>query len=188
MVNSERGKIALQISGIKAMTAFSNESGQHCVQRIPPTETKGRRQTSYVMVSVLPMPPKHEFKELPKYELETFCEVGSGPGGQHRNRTASCVRMRHKPTGIEVYIDGRKQQQNKRLALEILSAKVAIVKSDAAQLDYDKKRIKQIGSGSRGLKVRTYNFIKSRAVDHRTGQKTSRVKDVIEKGRFDMLT
>jgi protein subunit release factor A len=39
----------------------------------------------------------------------------------------------------------------------------------------------------RGNKIRTYNFICSRAVDHRTGNKTSKVWRVIERGEFDLL-
>lgn len=187
LVDSSTGSATIRVTGVNAKTVFSSESGQHCIQRIPPTESKGRRQTSYVKVSVLPIPPRHELTLLPKNELETFCEVGSGPGGQHRNRTASCVRMRHKPTGAEVYIDGRCQQQNRKTAHELLSVKVGQEAEKRAQSDYDKNRRAQQGSGARGAKVRTYNFIKSRAVDHRSGGKTSKVRDVIEKGRFDLM-
>lgn len=157
------------------------------MQRIPPTETRSKRQTSYVSVAILPVPPKHKIKMLAESEVEVWCEVGSGPGGQHRNRTASCVRMRHKETGLEVYIDGRKQHQNRHIAHEILSAKVHQQRVDKEQSEYDSLRQKQLGRGGRGDKIRTYNFIKSRAVDHRNGKKTGKVKDVIEKGRFDLL-
>lgn len=49
----------------------------------------------------------------------------------------------------------------------------------------EKKR-EQVDGGGRGNKIRTYNFIDGRAVDHRTGKKTSKLKQVM-KGRFDLL-
>jgi ribosome-associated protein len=58
-------------------------------------------------------------------ELENEVEItvyqAGGPGGQHRNRTYSAVRVRHVPTGITVTCaDTRSQLRNKRLALERL--------------------------------------------------------------------
>jgi protein subunit release factor A len=44
-----------------------------------------------------------------------------------------------------------------------------------------------VGDGGRGDKIRTYNFVESRAVEHRTGKKTREVHQVIGKGRFDLL-
>lgn len=139
------------------------------------------------MVAVLPMPPKREINLLPESELDVTTMRGSGPGGQHRNTTDSCVRMVHKPTGFHVTIDGRDQHSNRREAHQILSVKVAEELNGQSQAEYDELRKKQIGSGNRGEKIRTYNFIKARAVDHRNGMKTSKVNEVIGKGRLDLL-
>jgi len=50
----------------------------------------------------------------------------SGPGGQHRNRRESAVRLRHVPTGIVVVAtERRSQHQNKAVALERLARKLA---------------------------------------------------------------
>lgn len=51
-------------------------------------------------------------------KIETF--RGKGKGGQHKNKTDSCVRATHIPTGISVTIDGRDQHKNKREALRRL--------------------------------------------------------------------
>ncbi|HYO53994.1 peptide chain release factor-like protein [Archangium sp.] len=52
-------------------------------------------------------------------EVEFF--IGSGPGGQHRNTTASGVRLTHPPTGLSVTAtERRSQSQNKGTALERL--------------------------------------------------------------------
>ncbi|HEY0096553.1 MAG TPA: peptide chain release factor-like protein [Archangium sp.] len=52
-------------------------------------------------------------------EVEFF--IASGPGGQHRNTTASGVRMTHPPTELSVTAtERRSQSQNKGAALERL--------------------------------------------------------------------
>lgn len=52
-------------------------------------------------------------------EVEFF--IASGPGGQHRNTTASGVRLTHPPTGLSVTgTERRSQSQNKGAALERL--------------------------------------------------------------------
>ncbi|PTL83608.1 peptide chain release factor-like protein [Vitiosangium sp. GDMCC 1.1324] len=52
-------------------------------------------------------------------EVEFF--IASGPGGQHRNTTASGVRLTHPPTALSVTgTERRSQVQNKGAALERL--------------------------------------------------------------------
>ena len=55
---------------------------------------------------------------------ETFY-VGGGPGGQHRNKTESAVRLHHRPTGVVVTATERRSQpQNRGAALERLRARL----------------------------------------------------------------
>jgi ribosome-associated protein len=54
--------------------------------------------------------------------LEATCQIqffiAGGPGGQHRNKTASAVRLTHLPTGISVTASERRSQaQNRDAAL-----------------------------------------------------------------------
>jgi protein subunit release factor B len=52
--------------------------------------------------------------------------VGGGPGGQHRNKTATGVRLAHRPTGVVVTATERRSQaQNRAAALERLRARLA---------------------------------------------------------------
>jgi protein subunit release factor B len=67
---------------------------------------------------------------LPDAALLAECDesffVGGGPGGQHRNKTASGVRLVHRPTGLTVTATERRSQlQNRGAALERLRARLA---------------------------------------------------------------
>lgn len=109
----------------------------------------------------------HAFK-LNEHEVETVPSRGSGPGGQHRNKTESCITATHKPTGIAVRIDMRSQSESKSLALKILAAKLAEIHLGAAQEERAALRRVQVGSGMRGDKIRTYREQDDRVTDHRT--------------------
>src|SRR5438874_652557 len=59
------------------------------------------------------------------------CEVdryrASGPGGQHRNKTESAVRLRHRSSGISaIGEDSRSQAENKVHAVRRLRAAIAL--------------------------------------------------------------
>lgn len=59
------------------------------------------------------------------------CDVhiykSSGPGGQHRNKVSSAVRLRHRATGITAHgDDSRSQHENKRLAVNRLRMNLAL--------------------------------------------------------------
>ncbi len=61
--------------------------------------------------------PDHLKKLLLDCDVETY--RASGPGGQHRNKTESAVRMTHRPSGIvRVGTEHRSQLRNRELALE----------------------------------------------------------------------
>jgi len=57
---------------------------------------------------------------------EVYTFVGSGPGGQHRNKTASAVRLVHPATGLTVTASERRSQiLNRSAALHRLRAGLA---------------------------------------------------------------
>lgn len=60
---------------------------------------------------------------LAECDVDVF--VGSGPGGQHRNKTESAVRLTHRPTGLVVTATERRSQlMNRGAGLERLRLKL----------------------------------------------------------------
>ena len=74
----------------------------------------------------------------------------------------------HIPTGMIVRCqDGRSQQKNKEKALNILRSRLLEQKQREEAEKYAAHRKSQIGTGSRGEKIRTYNYPQNRVTDHR---------------------
>ena len=63
---------------------------------------------------------------IPEHDLEIEFLRASGPGGQHRNRRETGVRLTHRPTGIVVLATERRSQtENRRVAMERLELVLA---------------------------------------------------------------
>lgn len=154
---------------------FSQEGGGHRWQRVPPTERRGRVHTSTVTVAVM-KPRDSGPTTLKLSEVDIVATRGTGPGGQHRNTTNSCIVATHRKTGLKARVDMRSQHQSKALALQILEAKLNALETGAASSDENRSRQAQIGSGMRGDKIRTYRTQDDRVTDHRTGR-TWRLQD-----------
>lgn len=107
-------------------------------------------------------------------ELEWQQMKGSGPGGQHRQKSENCVRLKHLPTGITVMATSeRSLWQNKQSALRALAARLKDHYDSERRLREDADRRSQVGSGMRGDKIRTTRMQDGVVRDHRSGKRTS---------------
>jgi peptide chain release factor 1 len=79
--------------------------------------------------------------------------------------------MRHKPTNIEVRVDGRSQLLNRRTARELLEIRVTAHFAAIDNASRANNRKYAIGSGERGDKIRTYREQDNLVICHRTDQK-----------------
>ena len=147
--------------------AFRFETGVHRVQRVPVTEKQGRIHTSTASVAVLPMRKKPKI-EINQGDIDMEFSRSGGAGGQNVNKVETAVRLVHRPTGIDVRCEsGRSQQKNREQAMALLTAKLEAAHEEEEAKKHAEVRSKQIGTGDRSEKIRTYNFPQNRITDHR---------------------
>jgi peptide chain release factor 1 len=170
----------LRISGPQAFQGLKNESGVHRVQRIPTTEKYGRIQTSTASVAVLPIIPETEIKINPA-DLEWQFYRASTQGGQNVQKVSTAVRVRHKPSGLVVTCEQeRSQEQNRKIALELLRARLWQKEEEKRQSQITGLRREAVGRGMRSEKIRTYNFPQSRVTDHRIKKKWHNLEEILD--------
>jgi peptide chain release factor 1 len=155
----------LDVEGTVA--AYEPLAGVHRVQRIPKSST--RRQTSTATIAVLPTTRRAAIS-IPEEDVRLSFYRGSGPGGQHRNKTDTAVRLTHLPSGLVVTAeDSRSQWTNiasaKRKLAEALDADV--VRTERGRTN-DLRR-GQISTGERAAKQFTHNEQRGFVVCHESG-------------------
>ena len=137
-------------------------------------------------VAVLAEPEELELKINPE-DLRIDVYRSSGPGGQHVNTTDSAVRITHIPTGLVVTCqDEKSQHKNKAKALRVLRARLKERMEQEKEQEVSEERRKQVGTGDRSERIRTYNFPQGRVTDHRVGLTLYKLEDVLA-GNLDPL-
>jgi len=161
------GQRTLKVKGKNVYEILKNEAGVHRVQRIPSTERHGRIHTSTATVAVLPEITENQIKINPQ-DLDWQFYRASSQGGQNVQKVSSAVRLIHRPTGLVVTCEQERfQEQNRKIALELLRAKLWQREEEKKQSELSSLRREAVGQGMRSEKIRTYNFPQNRVSDHR---------------------
>jgi peptide chain release factor 1 len=152
-------------------SAYRLLAGVHRIQRVP--TNSARRHTSTATVAVLDEMVAPEVEVLDE-DLDIVAYRGSGPGGQHRNKSSTAIRITHRPSGLVVSSeDSRSQWQNLQSAKAKLAEALRSA-SDSEQTNVvSEQRNAQIRSCERPAKTFTHRETGPHAsvLCHETGQR-----------------
>ncbi len=181
-------EIIFGISGRNVFGTLKQESGVHRVQRIPVTESGGRIHTSTVTVAILPEAEEIEMEINPNdIKIDRF--RSTGPGGQSVNTTDSAIRVTHLPTGMVVTCqDEKSQHKNKDKALKVLRARLFDRLQSEQDQEIGEQRKKQVGTGDRSERIRTYNFPQNRVTDHRINKNFHNLEEILDGSLDDLVS
>ncbi|OQX54826.1 MAG: hypothetical protein B5M53_05330 [Candidatus Cloacimonas sp. 4484_209] len=95
--------------------------------------------------------------------------------------------MTHLPTNIVVTCqDERSQFKNREKAMKVLRSRLFDIKKKEEEQKIAEKRRKQVGTGDRSERIRTYNFPQNRVTDHRIGFSLHKLDSVLN-GELDEI-
>lgn len=179
--------VTFQVNGENAYGYLKSEKGVHRLVRISPFNAQGKRQTSFVSLDVMPDIEDDVDVEINEDDLRIDTYRSSGAGGQHINKTSSAIRITHIPTGIVVQCQNERSQfQNKDKAMQMLKAKLYMLKKEAnaEKLSDIRGEVTEIGWGNqiRSYVMQPYTMVK----DHRTNAETGNV-DAVMDGALDLF-
>lgn len=173
--------ITMKVEGENAYGYLRSEHGVHRLVRISPFNTAGKRQTSFVSCDIMPEMDEDLEVEINPEDLRVDTYRSSGAGGQHINKTSSAVRITHIPTGVVVQCQSQRSQfQNKEVAMQMLKAKLFMLKQQAHvdKLSDIRGDVKDVAWGSqiRSYILQPYTMVK----DHRTGCESGNAQAVLD--------
>ena len=177
--------VTFQVNGANAYGLLKSEKGVHRLVRISPFNAQGKRQTSFVSLDVMPDIEDAPDIEIEDKDLRIDTYRSSGAGGQHINKPSSAIRITHLPTGIVVQCQNERSQfQNKDKAMQMLKAKLFMLKQEAhaEKLSDIQGQLQEIAWGSqiRSYFLQPYKLVK----DLRTGESNSNADAVLD-GNLD---
>ncbi len=187
MAGEEAGlkSVTLEIAGEYAYGYLKAERGVHRLVRISPFDASSRRHTSFALVEVVPDIDTDIEIEINPDDLEIDVFKSGGAGGQHVQKNATAIRIKHLPTGIVVTCQNeRSQLQNRETAMRILRGRLydlALKKQEEEQARLKGQHVEAgWGNQIRSYVLHPYKMVK----DHRTSHEVGNAEAVLD-GRLD---
>lgn len=150
---------------------LKNERGTHRLVRLSPFNADNLRQTSFCGVEVMPIVEETNDIQIRDEDLEFEASRSSGAGGQNVNKVNTAVRIRHIPTGIVVECQTQRyQEQNRKIALQLLKAKLWEIEEKKRQEELAKvkgeHKIAGWGNQIRSYVLHPYKLVKDLRTDY----------------------
>ncbi|CAK9137996.1 unnamed protein product [Ilex paraguariensis] len=121
---SQSQSIRINLIGIRATGFYAKQN--FCTTPTINSTSDNKSGVDFLVMSDLQL--------MSQCEMSTF--KASGPGGQHRNKRESAVRLKHLPTGIIAQaVEDRSQHKNRASALARLRALLALKVRNTVDLD-----------------------------------------------------
>lgn len=152
------------------------EEGTHKLTRASPYGN-GKVHTSFAVVLL------HKSQQAPqvsllKKDIEWEAFRSTGPGGQHKNKTDSAIRMKHVPTGtVVIAARNRSQHRNREIAMENLQKRV---QDGVNEHSHAKKEQAWTQRRENTLLIRSYKLNHGFVVDEVGGLRTGDVQGVLD--------
>lgn len=165
--------VTIVVSGRYVYGYLKHEAGTHRLVRQSPFNADRLRQTSFALVEVLPQIEATPEVGVKDDDLEWQFFRASTQGGQNVQKVSTAVRLRHHPTGIVVTCQTQRyQEQNRKIALQLLRAKLwALTEARAKE---ERQRLKAgrtkaaWGTQIRSYVLHPYKMIKDLRTEYET--------------------
>jgi len=177
--------VTFKVDAPYAYGYLKHEAGTHRLVRQSPFNADRLRQTSFALIEVLPQLRSEDEIEINQDDLEWEFFRASSQGGQNVQKVSTAVRLRHKSTGIVVTSQSQRyQEQNRKLALALLQAKLWALRQTQAKQEEEKLKGGRT-KASWGTQIRSYVLHPYKMVkDLRTGWESTNPQAVLD-GELD---